>query len=144
MSRLKDLLISFTVLTFYMQESSRTNNEETTQKEDFKTKASRLKEHVGDYVNTYIQIGKAKAVRGVSTATAGIIVGITAFFFLFFFLFFAGFGLGWWLGNLFDNRAAGFFAVAGFYLLLCLLLFATRKKLIVPLIQKLIISKVYE
>src|SRR6478735_3968223 len=118
MSRLKDLLISFTVLTIYMQESSRTNNEETSQKEDFKTKASRLKEHVGDYVNTYVQIGKAKAVRGASTATAGIVIGITAFFFIFFFLFFLGFGLGWWLGNLFDNRAAGFFAVAGFYVLL--------------------------
>jgi hypothetical protein len=127
-----------------MQEHSKTHTEETVPKEEFKTKVNRLKEHVGDYVNTYIQIGKAKAVKGASTATAGIVVGITAFFFMFFFLFFVGFGLGWWLGNVFENRAAGFFAVAGFYLLLCGLLFALRKKLIVPLIQKMIISKVYE
>lgn len=113
-------------------------------KEDFKTKMNRLKDHVGDYVNTFSQIAKAKAVRGASNATATIVIGITAFFFAFFFLFFAGFGLGWWLGTLFNNRAAGFFAVAAFFLLLVLVLFLLRKKLIVPMIQKMIISKIYE
>jgi hypothetical protein len=113
-------------------------------KEDFKTKANRLKEHVGDYVNTFTQIAKAKAVRGASNATAGIMIGVSAFFFAFFFLFFIGFGLGWWLGTVFNNMAAGFFAVAGFFLLLIGLMFALRKKLILPMIQKMIISKVYE
>jgi len=113
-------------------------------KEDLKTKVNRLKGHVGDYVNTFTQIAKAKAVRGASNATAGIVIGVTAFFFAFFFLFFIGFGLGWWLGTVFNNRAAGFFAVAGIFLLLVVLLFALRKKMIVPLIQKIIISKVYE
>lgn len=113
-------------------------------KEDLKTKVNHLKEHVGDYVHTYVEIAKAKAVRGASTATAGIAIGVTAFFFAFFFLFFIGFGLGWWLGTVFENMAAGFFAVAGFFLLLSVVLFALRKKVIVPMIQKMIISKVYE
>jgi apolipoprotein N-acyltransferase len=113
-------------------------------KEDLKTKVNRLKDHVGDYVNTFTQIAKAKAVRGASNATAGVVIGITAFFFAFFFLFFVGFGLGWWLGTLFNNMAAGFFAVAGFYALLVVLLFALRRKVIVPMVQKIIISKVYE
>ena len=113
-------------------------------KEDLKAKVNRLKVHVGDYVNTFTQIAKAKAVRGASNATAGVVVGVTAFFFAFFCLFFIGFGLGWWLGNLFHNMAAGFFAVAGFFLLLIVLMFALSKKVIVPIIQKMIISKVYE
>jgi apolipoprotein N-acyltransferase len=113
-------------------------------KEDFKIKANRLKDHVSDYVNTFTQIAKAKAVRGASNTTAGIVIGVTAFFFAFFFLFFIGFGLGWWLGTVFHNMAAGFFAVAGFFLLLIALMFGLRKKLIVPMIQKMIISKVYE
>jgi len=113
-------------------------------KEDFKTKMSHLKEHVGDYVHTYTQIAKAKAVRGASNATAGIAIGLTAFFFAFFFLFFTGFGLSWWLGNLLNNRTAGFFAVAGFFLLLCAILFALRKKVIVPFIRNRLISKIYE
>ena len=119
--------------------------EDVTQpKEDLKTKANRLKDHVGEYVNTFTQIAKAKAVRGASNATAGIVIGVTAFFFAFFFLFFIGFGLGWWLGTLFNNMAAGFFAVAGFFLLLIILMFALRRKVIVPIVQKMIISKVYE
>ena len=118
--------------------------EDVKPKEDLKTKVGHLKEHVGDYVNTYVQVAKAKAVKGASTATAGIVIGVTAFFFAFFFLFFIGFGLGWWLGTVFDNMAAGFFAVAGFFLLLCVLLFALRKKVIVPMIRNMIISKVYE
>lgn len=118
--------------------------EDVMPKEDFKTKMSNLKEHVGDYVHTYTQIAKAKAVKGASNATAGVVLGITAFFLGFFFLFFTGFGLGWWFGNLFNNRAAGFFAVAGFFLLLCIVLFALRKKIIVPLIRNMLISKIYE
>jgi len=113
-------------------------------KEDIKIKVNRLKDHVGDYVNTFTQIAKAKAIRGASNTTAAIVIAITAFFFAFFFLFFIGFGLGWWLGTLFNNMAAGFFAVAGFFALLVVVLFALRKKVIVPVIQKMIISKVYE
>lgn len=118
--------------------------EEVKPKVDFKTKFSGLKDHVGEYVNTYTQIAKARAVRGASNATAAIVIGITAFFFTFFFLFFTGFGLGWWLGNVLDHRAGGFFAVAGFFLLLCIVLFALRRKVIIPLIRNMIISKIYE
>jgi apolipoprotein N-acyltransferase len=112
--------------------------------ESFKTKATNLKEHVSDYVNTYTQVAKAKAVRGASNAAAGAVLGISAFFLAFFFLFFVGFGLGYWLGTVFDNMAAGFFAVAGFFLLLCVLLFVTRKKFIIPMVRNMLISKIYE
>jgi len=118
--------------------------EDVLPKEDFKTKMSHLKEHVGDYVHTYTQIAKAKAVHGASNATAAIVIGITTFFLAFFVLFFIGFGLGWWLGNVFNSRAGGFFAVAGFFLLLCAIVFALRKKTIVPLIRNALISKIYE
>ena len=69
---------------------------------------------------------------------------VLAFFFAFFFLFFLAFGLGWWFGILVGNMAAGFFMVAGLFLVLVLVLFALRKKVIVPMIRNMIISKVYE
>ena len=112
--------------------------------EDLKSKATHLKDHVRDYVQTYVQLAKVKATKGASTAVSGIVIGIVAFFFAFFFLFFLAFGLGWWFGNLVENRAAGFFMVAGLFLLLVLVLFAIRKKVIVPMIRNMIISKVYE
>lgn len=112
--------------------------------EDLKSKATHLKDHVRDYVQTYVQLAKAKATRGASNAVSGIVIGILAFFFAFFFLFFVAFGLGYWFGDLVDSRVAGFFMVAGLFLILVVVLFALRKKVIVPMIRNMIISKVYE
>jgi hypothetical protein len=112
--------------------------------EELKSKASRFKEHAREYVQTYADLAKVKVTKGASTAVSGIVIGVTAFFFAFFFLFFVGFGLGWWLGNVVDNRAGGFFLVAALFLVLTLLLFGLRKKVIVPLIRNMIIKKVYE
>jgi len=116
----------------------------TTTKEDLKTKATHLKDHASEYVKTYVQLVKAKATMGASTAASGIVIGVSALLFTFFFLIFAFTGIAWWLGGLLHSPAAGFFCVAGFFLLLILLVFALRKKVIVPMIRNSIISKVYE
>lgn len=112
--------------------------------EQLKTSTQQLKDHVGEYVSTYIQITKAKATQAASTTASGAAIGIAAFFFGLFFLFFLFCGIALWLGALLDNRQAGFFIVAGFFLLLVVAIFALRKKVITPLIQNAIISKVYE
>jgi len=112
--------------------------------EQLKTSTQQLKDHVGEYVNTYIQITKAKATQSASTAASGVVIGIAALLFGLFFLFFLFCGLAFWIGALMDNRQAGFFIVAAFFLLLIVLIFALRKKVIVPFIQNLVISKVYE
>jgi hypothetical protein len=112
--------------------------------EELKTSANNLKTHVTEYVKTYIEITKAKATQGASTAASGIAIGMAALVFGIFFLFFAFCGLALWLGSLMNSTAAGFFVVAAFFLLLIVLVFALRKKVIVPLIRNTIISKVYE
>lgn len=111
---------------------------------DIKTKATQLKEHVSDYAKTTIELAKVKATKGVSNAAAGTAIGIAAFFLAIFFLIFLFTGIAWWLGGLLNSPAGGFFCVAGLFLLLLILLFTLRKKLIVPLIRNAIISKVYE
>lgn len=112
--------------------------------EHLKTSTQQLKDHVGEYVNTYIQITKAKATQSASTAASGAAIGIAALLFGIFFLFFFFCGIALWIGSMMDNRQAGFFIVAGFFALLIVLIFALRKKIIVPFIQNTIISKVYE
>lgn len=112
--------------------------------EEFKTSAQSLKDHVGEYVSTYMQLTKAKVTQSASTAAGGAAIGIAALVLGIFFLIFAFCGVAFWLGSVFDSRAAGFFAVAGFFLLLIILIFALRKKVIVPFIRNTIISKVYE
>ena len=72
------------------------------------------------------------------------IMSIRYMFIRIFFMIFLFSGLALWLGNVLDSRPAGFFIVAGFFLLILILVFALRKKVIVPLIRNAIISKVYE
>ena len=112
--------------------------------ENFKTSASNLKAHVGDYVKTYIDLTKAKVTAGASTAAAGAAIGITAVLLTLFFMIFLFTGIAWWIGEALNSSAAGFFIVAGFFLLLIVLIFALRKKVIVPWIRNTIITKVYE
>jgi uncharacterized membrane protein YkgB len=112
--------------------------------EDLKTKTGQLKDHVSDYAKTTVDLIKAKATKGASNAAAGVAIGVVAFLLAIFFLTFLLIALGWWLASLFGSAALGFLGVAGFLLLLLVLIFALRKKVIVPLIRNAIISKVYE
>lgn len=112
--------------------------------EHLKHSTQQLKDHVGEYLSTYIQITKAKATQKASTAASGAAIGVFALVFALFFIFFLFCGIAFWLGNAIGNRQAGFFIVAGFFALLIVLIFALRKKVIVPLIQNAVIRKVYE
>ncbi len=112
--------------------------------EELKSNAQNLKLHVGEYVNTYIQLTKAKVTQSASNAASGAIIGISALLFGIFFLFFTFVGLAFWIGSLINSAAGGFFIVAAFFLLFIILLFALKNKVIVPAIRNMIISKVYE
>ena len=112
--------------------------------EDLKTKTGHLKDHVSEYAQTTIALAKAKATKGASNAAAGITIGVTAFLLAIFFLIFLFTAIAWWLADVFNSVALGFFSVAGFFLLVLVLIFALRKKVIIPAIRNAIISKVYE
>src|SRR5688572_30322863 len=112
--------------------------------EELKSNAQNLKTHVSEYVNTYIQLTKAKATQSASTAASGMAIGISALLFGVFFLFFTFCGLAFWLGTLVGSTAGGFFIVAGLFLLILVLIFALKNKVIVPATRNAIISKVYE
>lgn len=112
--------------------------------EELKTSAAHLKDHVNEYVQTTVQLYKAKATKGASNAAAGATIGILTVVLGLFFLAFLFTALAWWLASLLDSNALGFLCVAGFFLLLIILIFALRKKVIVPLIRNAIISAIYD
>ena len=112
--------------------------------EDLKANAHRLKVHVSEYVNTYIELTKVKVTQGASNAASAVTVLIGALFLGIFFFQFVFFGLAWWIGGLLNSAAAGFFIVAAFFLLLMILLFVLRKKFIAPLIRNTITRIVYD
>ena len=123
-------------------------NEFTTQspkeKVGLKESASQLKTNATDYAKTYGKLVKAKFTRGASNAAAGLTIGVASLLFTVFFFIFLFTGIALWLGSLLGSIAAGFFCVAGFFFLLVVLVFALRRKVIIPFIRNTIISKLYE
>jgi predicted phage tail protein len=112
--------------------------------EDLKTKAVHLKDHVSEYVKTSVDLAKAKATRNVSKLVAGLAMGIVALVLGVFFFGFAFMALAWWLASLLNSAALGFLCVAGLLLVLLIVIFALRKKVIVPAIRNAIISAIYD
>jgi hypothetical protein len=125
-------------------EDFKTRTAEEPEKEDFKTRTGKLKDHAGEYVKTYVALAKAKATAGASNVASGLVIGVATLLFALFFLIFFFTAVGWWLADVFNSAPAGFFAVAGLFFLFIVLVFALRKKVIVPFIRNTIISKVYE
>ena len=111
---------------------------------ELKTNTTHLKDHVSEYVQTTVQLAKAKATKSASNAAAGMAVGVAALFFGIFFLAFLFTALAWWLAEVLDSNALGFLCVAGLFLLLIILIFALRRKVIVPMIRNAIIAAVYD
>jgi len=112
--------------------------------EELKANAQSLKTHVGEYVSTYIELTKAKVTQGASNAASAVTVFLGALFIGLFFFLFVFLGLAWWIGAALESPAAGYFIVAGIFLLIIIILFALRKKYIAPLIRNAIIRIVYE
>lgn len=109
-----------------------------------KTTAEHLTDDVSEYIETYLKLGVVNATQkatGVATVT---LTATLLSVFCLFVLFFAGLGIAIWLGESWGNLKAGYFTVAGFYVLCALVFVALRKKLIFPYVRDQIIKKVYE
>lgn len=112
--------------------------------EEFKTQSDSLAEKIGIYMETYMKlIGITATKRATGIASLGIITAFILFLCMFI-LFFFGIGIALWVGEALDNEKAGYFIVAGFYILCMLIILIFRKDLIFPFIRNYIIKKVYE
>jgi NADH:ubiquinone oxidoreductase subunit 6 (subunit J) len=72
-----------------------------------------------------------------------VIVAITIGLLSFFVLMFLGIALAWWLGDILENRTAGFLLGAAFFLLAIVIVALLRKQIISP-IRNFIIRKIYD
>ena len=111
---------------------------------DLKNKADELIDHAGEYVETYYKLGILKLVEKSSAAGSKIIASLLVAILLIFFLLFLGMGLSWWIGTLLESIVAGYFIVAGFYLLIVFCVLMMRKKIIDPFIRNFLVRKIYE
>ncbi len=106
--------------------------------QEFK-KMEDISETIKDYVNTNLEIVKLELTNRTSVISSELVSYIVIGLIAFLFLFIASIGLGFYFSELLNNNFYGFATVAAFYLILSLVVFLFRKKLIQnPLRDKII------
>lgn len=114
------------------------------QMEDIKDKTADLADHVEDLADTFYKLTILKAAQKTTNITSALFSIVIVSVLGLFVLLFAGIALSWWLGNLLENRTAGFLLGAAFFLVVMIVLVLLRKKIIFPIIRDLIIRKLYD
>lgn len=114
------------------------------QTEELKENVEDIATHVSDYVDTLAKVTALNVTQKVANVASHAIQSLVVCLLGMFILFFSGLALAWWLGDIVNSRAGGFIIVAGFFLLVSLIVIALRKQTIVPFLRNSIIRKIYE
>jgi hypothetical protein len=109
--------------------------------EERKEMIEELFERTEDYIKTNVQLLKLKAVDRVAEVISTVVAKLATVILGFFFLLMINLGIAIWLGNLMGATHYGFMVVAGFYLLLTIIIMATGKNLIKKPISNSIITQ---
>ncbi len=115
-----------------------------TKVDEIKTSAENLTEHATAYFETYIKLAVVNATQKATGIATVSLTAILLSFFCVFVLLFSGAGAAVWIGERLGNMEAGFFCVAGFYLICAAFFLLLRKNFISPFVRNHIIKKVYE
>ncbi|HOX81918.1 MAG TPA: hypothetical protein PLJ60_11820 [Chryseolinea sp.] len=112
--------------------------------EEEKNDGEKWVDDLGNLVETYRNLITIRVVEHTSLGASLSALGILSLIFLLCILLFFGLGAAWWIGELMQNRTAGFFIVGGIYFFLLGGILLMARKFIVPLIRNLIIKKIYD
>ena len=112
--------------------------------QNLKEDAKDIINHAGDYAETFYKLNLLRLTKKVSDVASVVVNSVLIFFISLCILLFISFAGAWWLGDIVQNRALGFLIIAGFYLLIILVLVLMRKKVISPFIRNTLIRKIYE
>lgn len=93
------------------------------------------------YVNLRINYFRVNVAEFLIRFFSGLVLWMVIFLFLFFVLVFGSFAFAYWFGELTGKMSLGFLIIAGFYVLLAVLIFAFRRPLIVRPFTKMIIDQ---
>jgi len=100
-----------------------------------------LFENASSYLETRIDLLKLKAIDKSSEAASSIVSGLATVVLAIFALVLLNVGLALWIGDLLGKNYLGFFAVAGFYILLAVLLHFFKDSWIKKPMSTMIIKK---
>jgi uncharacterized membrane protein YqjE len=93
-------------------------------------KVEGLTEHVKEYITTKVELAKLRLAEKTSLTVANIIAAVVVAVLFLFVILFGSLAGAWVLGDWIGKRYAGFLIVAGFYLLLAVMVWFARNRLI--------------
>lgn len=95
-----------------------------------------------EYAETRIELMKYKAIRKVADIISHAVSAAAIIFLSFFFLIFLSAGAALWIGEMLGHSYQGFLIVAGFYLLVALIIYLSRDKWIKMPVANSLIDKI--
>jgi hypothetical protein len=102
-----------------------------------------FKDNVEDYIETKVDIVKLRAIDKAGAALSGTIVGIASAFFGVLIIILLSFAAGFAIGELTGKNSIGFLCIAGFYILVSVLMIVLKEKLITMPIINSLLEKLY-
>jgi preprotein translocase subunit SecF len=102
-----------------------------------------LKDNVQEFVDTKIDIIKLKAISKGAPMISNIIVGVAMAFLGIFILMFLSFSAAYAISSATEKPFLGFLIVAGFYVLLAVLVVALKNKLLTAPIMQSLLNNLY-
>lgn len=96
------------------------------------------------FAKTNIQLYRLKAIDKVTDVFSSVAAGLVIMIVLTFFLIILSIGAAFWLGEVLGKIYYGFFAVAGAYALLALLMVVFRKQVVEAFFNNYIVSEIFK
>jgi hypothetical protein len=100
-----------------------------------------LVDEIKVYVNLRVSYLRLNVAEFLIRFFSGLVLWMVVFLFLFFVLVFGSFAFAYWFGELTGHISLGFLIIAGFYILLALLIYAFRRPLIVRPFTQMVITQ---
>ena len=95
----------------------------------------------GDYLETRVELFRLKTIDKTAEVVSTVVTQAVLLMISTFFLLLLSVGAAFWVGDLLGKTYYGFFAVAGFYLITGLIIYAARHKWLKQPVSNLIIRK---
>ena len=109
--------------------------------ENIATNIDQLYQKAEKYSKTSFEILKLKTVDKTTDIISSLLVSLIMILFIALFTLFLNIGIAIWLGKILENTALGFLIISGLYLVIGLLVYFNRTKLLKIPIDNIIIKK---
>lgn len=107
-------------------------------------KIEELTESLKSYVSTNLELIKYQGIERATVIIADLVINVLVGLMLLFFIFFISLWACFYISALFGDNYSGIAIVAGFYLLIGVIIFMVRKKMIIKPLRNKIIHNIFQ